>query len=284
MTIQEAYQRLLLQLYELYDDRETANIADMVMEHVTGQRKIDRIMHKQLPVSEQQQLQLDEYTTRLLQHKPVQQVLQRAWFGDHAFYVNEHVLIPRPETEELVAWAAGTLKHTNNIHLLDIGAGSGCIPITLKLQLPNASITSIDVSDEALMVAKKNAAALSADVDFMLLDFLDESNWNTLPVFDAVISNPPYIRQSEERDMMPHVLQYEPHIALFVPDEDALLFYRKIAAFGLQHLQANGKIFVEINEALGRQTCELFTSSGYTAHLKKDMQGKDRMILAIRSF
>jgi release factor glutamine methyltransferase len=281
MTINTAYQQLLYQLYELYDDREAANIADWVIEYITGQKRIDRIIYKNIPLNKEQELQLTTFTTQLLQHEPVQYVLQEAWFAGRRFYVDESVLIPRPETEELVEMVISCqLLVASNSQLLDIGTGSGCIPIALKKRLPNTNITSIDISDKALNIAKKNATKLQADILYKQVDFLDETSWDDLGKFDVIVSNPPYIKQSESNAMSKHVTSYEPSIALFVADDDALIFYRKIALFGKLHLTENGQIFVEINEALGNETIVMFNSFGFKTLLKKDLQGKDRMIHA----
>lgn len=293
MSIQEAYKKLLVQLYEVYDNREADNIANMVIEHVTGQKKIDRILNKTIPLSNNQLTQLADHTFQLLQHKPVQYVLNEAWFAGSKYYVDEQVLIPRPETEELVSWIIDDInkhKTTNSIqskpvvpailNLLDIGTGSGCISITLQKKMKDVTITSIDVSNNAIEVAKRNAGN-DTTIDFLVIDFLDESQWITLPEFDIIVSNPPYIKLSESKDMNKNVVDFEPHLALFVPDNDALLFYRKIALFGKQHLKRSGKIYVEINEALGEAVSLLFLNENYTVELKKDLQGKDRMLKAI---
>jgi release factor glutamine methyltransferase len=278
MTIQETYHLLQEALKNIYDIDEANNIADLVIEHVTGYKKLGRITHKQLVLTEQQIHAINTFKSALLQKKPVQYVLQEAWFYEMKFYVNEHVLIPRPETEELVELITKTNNPISNI--LDIGTGSGCIPITLKKKIPHTTIVTIDVSEDALVVAKKNAAELNVEIELNQLNFLDETNWNELGIFDIIVSNPPYIKQSEIINMQPNVVANEPHIALFVADDDALVFYRKIAAFGKTHLTINGKIFVEINEALGNETISLFEEFGYRAELKKDMQGKNRMIVA----
>ena len=278
MTIQETYHLLQEALKNIYDTDEANNIADLVIEHVTGYKKLGRITHKQLVLTEQQIHAIDTFKSALLQNKPVQYVLQEAWFYEMKFYVNEHVLIPRPETEELIELIIKTNNPISNI--LDIGTGSGCIPITLKKKIPHTTIVTIDVSEEALVFAKKNAAELNVEIEFKQLNFLDETNWNELGIFDIIVSNPPYIKQSEIINMQPNVVANEPHIALFVADDDALVFYRKIAAFGKTHLTINGKIFVEINEALCNETISLFEEFGYRAELKKDMQGKNRMIVA----
>lgn len=279
---------MLLALYNLYDNREAANIADLVIEQVTGLRRIDRIMHKNMPLALPAQQQLAGYTQQLLQHTPVQYVLHEAWFAGLPFYVDEHVLIPRPETEELVEWIATLYTSAQNnkqkaVLLLDVGTGSGCIPIALKTKFNSWQVHALDVSAGALQVAQKNAIALGAEVNFYQADILNPQYWQTLPLFDIIVSNPPYIRQSEEADMRNNVTSFEPHTALFVPDEDALLFYRQITAFAAQHLTPGGWLFFEINESFGAEVCALLAGSGFTnVTLKQDMQGKDRMVMGCK--
>lgn len=283
MTIHLAYKQLLAQLYEIYDDREAANIADMVIEHVTGQRKIDRILYKDLPVNATQQEQLEKMAGELLQSCPVQYVLGEAWFKEMKLTVNEHVLIPRPETEELVDWIIDDIKKSGDedISLLDIGTGSGCIPIAIRKKITTATVSAIDISDDALQVAILNSIQQNALVDFLHLDFLDETQWNQFGKYNVIVSNPPYIKASEEKLMAENVLKFEPHLALFVPDNDALLFYKAIAKFSLTHLRSKGYVYVEINEALGEDVVSLFTTHGFSdVVLKKDMQGKQRMVRA----
>jgi release factor glutamine methyltransferase len=281
MTIKEAYQQLLFQLYALYDNREAANIADMVMEYITGQRKIERVMHPSFPINADQQNLIADFTQQLLSNIPVQYVLQEAWFCGMKFFVDENVLIPRPETEELIEWIMEESQRTKLPikNLLDIGTGSGCIAISLKKKMNTTSIHSTDISKGAINVAKKNAASFNTEINFIELDFLNELHWPMLPHFDIIVSNPPYIRASEKKTMSKQVVDQEPHLALFVPDNDALIFYKKIALFGKHNLNPNGKIFVEINEAMGKATVNIFKEYGYQTHLKKDMQGKDRMIM-----
>jgi len=282
MSIQEAYKKLLFQLYELYDNREAANIADMVIEYVTGQQKTDRIIHKTIPLNFQQQEQLENLTQQLLQHKPVQYVLQEVWFEGMKFFVNQSVLIPRPETEELIDWINQEIKNNKIVvkTILDIGTGSGCIPISLQKKNQALNITALDISKDALKVAEKNAANLSTDIIFICSNFLDENNWGKLPVVDLIVSNPPYIKQSESISMQKVVTDFEPHLALFVSDENPLIFYQKIALFGKNHLSKNGKIFVEINESLGKDVAAVFQKEHYEIELRKDMYGKDRMLKA----
>ena len=283
MTIQLAYQQLLAQLYEVYDNREAANIADMVIEHVTGQRKIDRIVYKDIPVNTKQQEQLQKITGELLQHRPVQYVLGEAWFMDMKLRVNESVLIPRPETEELVEWILNDIRKSGNkeISLIDIGTGSGCIPIAVRKKIPDAGVSAIDVSDNALQVAILNSIEQKVLVDFLHLDFLNEEEWNQLGKYNIIVSNPPYIKQSEAGLMRDNVLKYEPKVALFVPDKDALVFYKAIAKFSRSHLKPGGSVYVEINEALGEAVVAIFKATGFTeVILKKDMQGRERMVKA----
>ncbi len=279
MTIQEAQQPALMQLKKLYAEREAVNITDWVMEHITGKKRIDRLLDKQAIFAGSQIAKLDSILEELATNKPVQYVLEEAWFAGMRFFVNEYVLIPRPETEELVEWIAleSQKLKVKSQKILDIGTGSGCIPIALRKKMPGCSVISIDVSEDALEVARKNADSLQADIDLLHFDFLNESNWGQLPVVDLIVSNPPYIKQSEHSSMAKNVLDFEPSIALFVPDEDALVFYRKIAAFSKTHLSPNGSIFLEINEALGNEIIDLYESFGYAVELRKDMQGKDRM-------
>lgn len=284
MTIHLAYQQLLARLYNLYDSREAANIADMVIEHVTGQAKIERIVYKDLPVSEEQKSLLDKIEDELLRSRPVQYVLEKAWFIDMRLTVNESVLIPRPETEELVQWIIDDIKSSGNkeVSLIDIGTGSGCIPIAVRKKIPEVAVSGIDVSDGALQVAKLNSIDQNVLVDFLHLDFLQNREWRQLGRYNIIVSNPPYIKKSEEAAMRNNVLEYEPHLALFVPDEDALIFYKAILEFSKAHLKPKGRIYVEINDTLGEQVSNLFTEQGfYNVTLKKDMQGKDRMVRAL---
>ncbi len=281
MTINTAYQQLLQQLYALYDIREAASIAELVIEKITAKSRIERILLKDIPLNTEQLVQLETFTQQLLQHQPVQYVLQEAWFAGMKFFVAEGVLIPRPETDELVEMVASyQLPVASMLQILDIGTGSGCIPIALKKRLPTSEITSIDISDAALTIAQKNAIDLKANITLKQIDFLDETTWNNLGLFDIIISNPPYIKQSESAIMSKHVTSYEPILALFVADDNALIFYKKIAAFGKTHLTKKGQIFVEINEALGNETVTIFNQYGYQTILKQDLQGKDRMIIA----
>ena len=275
-----AYRELAKSLEYNYDQRESLAIANMVLEKITGLKRIDRLMQSNQTLSASELSQLADFGHQLSLGKPIQYVLEEAWFAKLPFYVNEWVLIPRPETEELVEWIRLENGNIMGLRVLDIGTGSGCIPIALKKQMPGAAVLSIDKSREAIEVAAKNALDLKAVIELKNIDFLDSDQWDAIGEQDLIVSNPPYIMESEKTEMEPHVLNHEPHLALFVPDQDPLLFYRNIALFGQTHLSTNGSIYLEINQALGKAVCDLFDSMGYYTELKQDMQGKDRMVKA----
>ena len=279
MTMQEATFGLLKQLRSIYNENEAGEITDWVLESVTGSKKAERMLYKHEAITEKEELLLKEYTQRLLQHEPVQYILQEAWFYRLKFYVDPNVLIPRPETEELVHWVISE-NTSSNATILDIGTGSGCIAVAIKKHLKEATIWACDISKTALEVAKKNAVQHGVEINFIELDFLDSAQWKSLPVFDIIVSNPPYIPGKDAAGMQPNVLQYEPGNALFVADDDAGIFYKAIAEFGVDHLHKNGSIYCEIHEGLGIETREIFSKRGYSIEDKRDMQGKDRMIKA----
>jgi len=287
MTLQQAYQQLLLKLYEIYDDRQAQNIADLVIEHVTGQKKIDRILNKQMPLTENQARLLSGFTDKLMQHTPVQYVLHEAWFAGIKFYVDENVLIPRPETEELVEWIISDLPfntHHSPFTMLDIGTGSGCIAIALKKKFPSTQIHALDISEAALNIARQNAQSNNAEVSFYTADILNEKTLGQLQLFDVIVSNPPYVKRSEAEEMNTNVFLYEPHLALFVPDEDPLLFYKHISGFALSHLKPSGKLYLEINETLSEEVSGLLESKNFISiEIKKDLQGKARMVKAVKN-
>jgi release factor glutamine methyltransferase len=283
MTIHEAYTSLKNELYYLYDHAESANIANIVMEKLTGLPKSERYMNGLHLLSGEKEAEFMNYAQQLGKGKPVQQIFHEAWFHNLPFYVNEHVLIPRPETDELVQWAIEEIskEKTKGQKFLDIGTGSGCIPISIKKELPELSVHALDISEEALKVAKQNASTFKTEISFYQIDILNRQQWNELPVYDYIISNPPYIKLSESAAMHKNVLSYEPHIALFVEDGDALLFYRTIVEFAQTHLHEFGSLFFEINETLADEVMELLDRNKFDRiELASDMQGKDRMIKA----
>ena len=282
MTIQEATYFLLNKLRAIYNDGETNEITDRVMEKLTGSMKAERMQYKNENITANEEAQLIQYSERLIQHEPVQYVLNECWFYGLKFYVNNNVLIPRPETEEMVDWIIRNLKFPfKDLKILDIGTGSGCIAISLKRKLRKAEVWACDISDQALNVAKQNSSSLQAEINFVQLDFLNKIERDKLSSFDIIISNPPYVPQKDKATMHKNVLDFEPHEALFVPDNDALVFYSAIADFAKTHLSENGTVYCEIHESLGKETGNLFIQNGFTTEVKKDMQGKDRMVKSI---
>jgi len=282
MTIQNAKERLLFQLYHIYEPREAANIADWVLEHLTGWKKIDRIINKNLLLNQSQAETLERYITELSDHRPVQYVLGEAWFQGMRFFVNESTLIPRPETEELVEWVIEDYKQQSSgqeLRVLDVGTGSGCIPISIKKKLPFTRMISCDISAEAIEVARKNASTLGTDVRFVPADILDQACWQEFPELDIIISNPPYIPAADKLSMSSNVLNHEPHLALFVPDSNALIFYQAIAKLAERKLTVGGTIYFEIHEGLAQPVTGLLHEQGFVDIIvRKDMQGKDRMV------
>ena len=281
MTILQAAKNSSVQLMQLYDDREAIKIADMIMEKITGLSRTERLINKELLLSETQQHQLQDFTKQLLQHKPIQYVLQEAWFAGMKFYVDEHVLIPRPETEELVEAVIAEIPNIN-FSILDIGTGSGCIGISLKKKLPTSNVYALDISNKVLNIAKKNAIINNVEIKFFQANILNFKSGISLPVFDIIVSNPPYIKQNEASEMHPNVLLFEPLLALFVPDNDPLFFYKAIADFSLQNLKpGSGKLYVEINAMMSKEVKALFEEKGFIkVKIKKDMQGKERIVFA----
>lgn len=260
-------------LTEIYDPREAANITEWIIEDITGISRMDRMIHEGSFTEEQEEKYAD-YVTRLLAATPVQYVTGYAWFMGERFHVNEDVLIPRPETEELVAWVQDSIADTSP-RILDVGTGSGCIPVMLKKRIPGADIHAVDVSGKALEIARQNARTHQAGVSFHEADFLDERGWEALPEIDIIVSNPPYIPLGNKDSMEKNVVDHEPHLALFVPDEDPLQFYRSILAFARQKLAPGGMVFFETHYDLAQKVAEL---GGAHAEISKDLSGKERMV------
>lgn len=224
--------------------------------------------------------QLNSQIKRLNNHEPVQQVVGFTYFNNLKFYVNQHVLIPRPETAEILKPIIENAQK-NIVKIMDVGTGSGCIPVSLAKALPKATIYALDISKEALEVAKKNAALHHIKIHFIAADFLSFDPEKPLEL-DVLISNPPYIRELEKQEMDTNVLDFEPHLALFVPNENPLLFYKALAVFGQKHLKKGGQFWVEINSYLGQETLEVFKEHQYKElRLVKDIFDKDRFITGI---
>lgn len=258
---------------------EKQAVALLVMEKILTLDRAAILLNRTVTLTATQTQKLKEVASRLNAHEPVQYILEEAWFYGRPFFVNSNVLIPRPETEELVQ---EVLKYQSSQSVLDIGTGSGCIPITIKLEHPETKVFAIDISEEALAVARQNAKTLKAEVNYQRLDILKESlAWQQL---DVIVSNPPYIALHEKPDMEKHVVDFEPHLALFVADDDPLIFYNVIAQKARIALKDKGILLVEINARFGGAVAALFTALGYRdVVVLKDMMGKDRMVRAINS-
>lgn len=286
MTTEQAYNDFLNELSRIYERQEAANISDWIFENVTGLQRMERSFQRNIELSVEVLHRLKSYQSELLENKPVQYVLHEAWFYKLKFYVNEHVLIPRPETEEIVEWIIDDVRGFEDtkyeFKLLDVGTGSGCIPISLKTNLRDIQITGIDVSRYALEVANSNANLLQTEINFLQLDFLDEKTWNSLAVYDIIVSNPPYIPIAEKNILAKNVTEFEPDIALFVKDSEPFIFYEKIAKFAASHLKLAGKVYVEIHENYSKEVQEIFSSHNFNTEMKKDIYGKERMIKAFR--
>lgn len=267
------------------EEREARALAFVVLEDAFGLSHTDIYLGKDTAFSEDDTIRLEKILRRLEQGEPVQYVIGTAQFCDLTFRVTPDTLIPRPETEELVGWVASLLPSEAPCSVLDVGTGTGCIAISLAKQFPRAQVTAWDISEGALAVARQNAETNGVTVDFCQKDVLEVVNESaaSAPSSDAlyIVSNPPYICERERTEMEAHVLDYEPASALFVPDTDPLLFYRALARLG-QQLNA-AAVLVEINQAYGQETVEMFQSSGYSnVELRRDIYGKDRMIKAVR--
>jgi release factor glutamine methyltransferase len=286
MNVQEIRRFIVNEIRSVYDSSEAWNVTELVLEKITGLEKTNRLIQNDYVLSSAQENALQKIIERLKKNEPVQYILEEAWFGGIKLKVNNHVLIPRPETEELVDWIEKeiSLRYTNSSFspsILDVGTGSGCIAIALKKKFPYAVVSAIDICSEALSIALENAVAHDTDIDFRLMDFLDEQTWADLKKYNVIVSNPPYVQQSVNHLLHPRVRLHEPELALFVPDTDVLLFYRKLADFARQHLLPGGHLFAEINELFGHEVTALFREKGFqTVSLKKDLQGKERMIRA----
>jgi release factor glutamine methyltransferase len=258
---------------------ELNSLMGILIEEVTGWNRVQQIVEINTPLTEAQINNFNTYSTALLNDKPIQYILGKAWFMGRSFMVNEHVLIPRPETEELIEWVVEYAQIiAKPLQLLDIGTGSGCIAISLKKALPDCSLSALDISTEALTVAKNNAASLEASIEFIEQDIIHQTS---LPhVFDVMVSNPPYIPIREKINMEAQVKNYEPLIALFVPNEDPLVFYRAIAQVAKKYLAPRGQLFFEIHYDQGKAILQLLDEMNFHAEIRRDSFGKNRMIRA----
>jgi release factor glutamine methyltransferase len=268
------------QLSKSYEPQEANGLARIIFCDILGQSNVDYYLCKDIDLSGNEEEKVKSILQRLEKYEPIQYIEGKKYFSGREFFVRQGVLIPRPETEELVELAAQACKP--NAKILDIGTGSGCIAISLSKKLPEAEVHAWDISEVALEVAKQNNEQLSASVHFEQHDILAYQATGE-EAFDLIISNPPYIAESEKAEMEPNVLAWEPSIALFVPDNDPLLFYRRIGELALRMLTPNGKLFFEINRAYGDATKQLLCNQGYkNIHIQKDLSGNDRFVYAER--
>ena len=281
------YNELWRQLVQIYDEGEAKAIARMTYEERFGLTLSDIYLGRETQLSADCQTELEEIAKRLLQGEPIQYVLGQADFCGRTFMVNEHVLIPRPETEELCNWKPLPLPSPKGegAKILDIGTGSGCIAITLAAMYPQAEVTAWDISPEALKVAEENARRHNVHVTFEQVDILSipplYMEGDRGEALSLIVSNPPYICNKERAAMAVNVLEYEPHTALFVPDDDPLLFYRAIAQYGQTALKAGGWLYFEINPLYAQEMCDMLRIMAYhDIELKADQYGKQRMIRA----
>ncbi len=282
--MQNSINKLRQSLSPLYDSLEVKAIIALLLEEVCGLSRVDILMNPNIILSEEKSEILSSYAAMLAEGVPVQQVLGYEYFLGRRFEVNPDVLIPRPETAELVDWIVREAQ--TGAKVLDVGTGSGCIAISLAALINKSRVFAYDVSIKALKTAILNAERLNiSNVTFVHKDILESQNESfehpDVDNFDIIVSNPPYIMLKEKSEMSANVLDHEPHLALFVPDNDPLLFYRAIGYYGLKNLRHGGRLYFEINSALGRETCQLLESLEYKdIILRKDLNGLDRMISA----
>ncbi len=272
-------------LSSLYDKEEASSFFYLVLEKLHQLKRVDLALQPELHFTDKEILVWNAILEKLQLEIPIQYILGSTHFYGLEFNVNQNVLIPRPETEELVDWIVSNHKNNHSTHqikIVDIGTGSGCIAISLAKNITNAVVFAIDVSEKALATAKKNADKNVAAVTFIQADIL-ETNDLKIP-FDIIVSNPPYVRNLEKAEIKKNVLEHEPHLALFVEDSDALLFYRKIAELAQKNLCQNGELYFEINQYLGKETVALLEKMSFkNIELRKDIYGNDRMIRCTKS-
>lgn len=282
MLVHSIYHQFRQQLAALYPAGEASAITDLCFSKIARVQKKDFIHDAALATSPQTAGALQEALQQLLQHRPVQYVLGEAIFGHLTLLVNEEVLIPRPETEELAAWMVSELKPYHQLTIMDIGTGSGCIPIYLHSQMPQHQYHAVEVSSGALAVARKNAEVQQANINFLQANILDPSVWPGLPSVNIIVSNPPYIPQNETPRIDKHVAAYEPHLALFVPDNNPLLFYEAIVQYAVEKLVTPGYLYLETHWQYATQVGELCRNFFEAIEVREDLFGQPRMVKASR--
>lgn len=265
-----------------YEPSECESISFLIFEHILGYSRLQVHLKKDETIPDAKVTEIEEILNRLVEGEPIQHILGKADFYGLRFNVNPHVLIPRQETEELVDWIINENKLAAP-EILDIGTGSGCIPVSLAKNIPDAEVSAYDISAEAISIANQNAKNNAVSIRTRQVDILQWEAVSIDKTFDIIVSNPPYVKEEEKKLMQEHVVSHEPHLALFVSNDDPLIFYRRIAEFAQQHLSPEGTLYFEINEALGHETVSLLQENGFNnVTLRKDINGKDRMICATR--
>lgn len=266
-----------------YPDTEIRSLIRIILLHVCHIQNYEILSCKDIKISEPEQDHIREIVQDLKRHKPIQQILKETEFYGLAFIVNQHVLIPRPETEELVDLILNNHRDKSGLRIIDIGTGSGCIAVALARYLKDSDVYAADISKDALLLAQENARTNQVMVQFIEKDILNDSIPGIPEALDIIVSNPPYVTISEMSVMEKNVLDYEPHIALFVPDDNPIIFYEKIALMGLKYLSKGGSIYFEINPGFGNEICNFLENVGYSnAKIFSDISGKERIIHAIR--
>lgn len=283
MLLKEIKNIYHLELDPLFPQEEVDSFFYLVIDHYLGLERFVLAMQPNLVVSKDNEEPLFYALSQLKQERPIQYILGKAHFCDLEFGVDENVLIPRPETEELVYWILNEVQQRTRqegLKILDIGTGSGCIAISLAKNLPNAKVYALDISKKALQIAQQNAVDNEVDIVFLEADILSMEGFKDK--FDVIVSNPPYVRELEKKEMKNNVLEHEPGLALFVSDGDPLIFYKKITLFALNHLKTGGMLFFEINQYLGEEMKQLLEAGNFSEiELRKDMYGNDRMLKAV---
>jgi release factor glutamine methyltransferase len=282
VTAKELYRSFLSELSHLHSTHEASNITSMIFEHFAGIDRTSLIKEPDQILDKEKKAAISESLADLKKNKPIQYIIGEAWFFKMKLKVSPAVLIPRPETEELVVAVIQAIKNKPGSKIIDIGTGSGCIAIAIKKNITDSVITATDISKDALDIAKENATSQHTIINFLHSDFLSEAYDEHLENYDVIVSNPPYIPEIELEQMDKNVTDYEPHTALFVKNERPLIFYERIIFFAKDHLNEDGKIFLETHEDLAEEVCKLFDEHIYYTEIKNDIFGKQRMVIATR--
>ncbi len=277
MEISNLYNQYLQALEKIYDKGEASAITDLLFKE-KGYLTYGRLPVKNIDLTREETDDLLNLLDKLIKHVPVQYALGYTWFHNLKFKVTSATLIPRPETEELVLQAIQFLKTRDKPRILDIGCGSGCIPVAIKKKMPYAIVSAFDISEDALNIARENALLNKVAINFYCIDFLNRKEDDFTEKYDCIISNPPYIPKNQIGSMDKNVSLHEPHIALFVPNDKPLIFYESIADFSKDYLNHGGKGFVEVHESFAEKTMDLFKEKNFSAEIVKDIFGKNRFV------